>query len=40
MTTLPRLGIEKIDNPVVSLLEKADSLGVLPLCLGLVKSKG
>jgi Leucine-rich repeat (LRR) protein len=29
-----------LEGPVVSLLEKAESLRILPLCLGLVKSKG
>jgi hypothetical protein len=28
------------DSPSVSLLEKSESLRVLPLCLGLVKSRG
>jgi|JI9StandDraft_1071089.scaffolds.fasta_scaffold230503_1 hypothetical protein len=30
----------KIESATVSLLEKAESLRVLPLCLGLVKHKG
>ena len=30
----------RIESPMISLLEKSESLRILPLCLGLVKSKG